>query len=92
MEQVVLTNTLVLPSIATSGLVYFVWLILLPKLRGYEIRQVHEVLPDGAQANRLVKVNKADLAQWDATHDEFGAAIDPTTKDKSVSPIGSHST
>ncbi|KAG5652761.1 hypothetical protein H0H81_003699 [Sphagnurus paluster] len=61
--------------LVVSGLSYVVWIQILPKLRGYEIRQVTETLDDGAQTNRLIKVPVFEIEQWDATHDHRGQLI-----------------
>ena len=52
------------------------------RVKGYAIRQVTEKLSDGAQVNRLVRVPKPKLAEWDATHDDHGNPIE-----KDVMPI-----
>lgn len=45
----------------------------IPKWRGYRIRtEVVEVDDNGAVTNRLRRVPLAELAQWDAEHDEAG--------------------
>ena len=62
-------------SLAVSGIAYVFIIILLPKWGNYTIRQKLERLPDGAQANSLVKVPNSELAEWDATHDEHGDEI-----------------
>ncbi|KAI8307605.1 High-affinity methionine permease [Colletotrichum sp. SAR11_59] len=55
------------------GLYYVFWMYLLPKWMGYEIRtEIVEVDNDGANTHRLVKVPKAEVAQWDSEHDEAG--------------------
>ncbi|CAA7267087.1 unnamed protein product [Cyclocybe aegerita] len=61
--------------LAVSAFVYLLVIILLPRWGNYTIRQLLERLPDGAQANRLVKVPNSELAEWDATHDEHGDVI-----------------
>jgi hypothetical protein len=61
--------------LAVSGLAYVFVVLLLPKWGNYTIRQFLEKLPDGAQATRLVKVPNAELADWDATHNEHGEFI-----------------
>ncbi|KAK7047354.1 hypothetical protein VNI00_006585 [Paramarasmius palmivorus] len=61
--------------LALSGLAYLLWIVVLPRLGGYHVRQVVDVLDDGAQALRVVKVPNAEIAHWDATHDEHGAVI-----------------
>ncbi len=70
-------------SLAVSGLAYVIWVVLLPKWGGYQIRQVLEKLPDGAQATRLVKVENEDIGEWDATHNERGDTINPDTRSSS---------
>jgi hypothetical protein len=72
--------------LAVSGIVYVLVIVLLPKWGGYTIRQLLERLPDGAQANRLVKVPNDQVAEWDATHDEHGDIIE---KKDSHSPVQS---
>ncbi|GLB40162.1 putative high affinity methionine permease [Lyophyllum shimeji] len=64
-----------LAILAICGLAYVLWLQILPKLKGYTIRQLIEKLDDGAQTNRLVRVANSELAEWDATHDEHGEVI-----------------
>ncbi|KAF2013583.1 LAT family L-amino acid transporter [Aaosphaeria arxii CBS 175.79] len=54
------------------GIYYVSWIYLVPKWRGYRIRQEVLVLEDGAQSHRLVKVPVAELEQWDATHNAVG--------------------
>lgn len=46
---------------------------LLPKWRGYEMRtEILDIDDNGASTHRLVKVPKANVPEWDATHDEAG--------------------
>ncbi|KAL0260272.1 hypothetical protein SLS55_003958 [Diplodia seriata] len=54
------------------ALYYWLWAVLLPKWKGYQLRQELVVLDDGAQSNRLRKVPNAEVAEWDATHDTAG--------------------
>ncbi|KAK0730147.1 amino acid permease-domain-containing protein [Lasiosphaeris hirsuta] len=55
------------------GVYYYFWVSLMPKLRGYRIRQVVLDVDDGAaQSHKLVKVPVEELAEWDATHDAVG--------------------
>ncbi|KAF9484383.1 high affinity methionine permease [Pholiota conissans] len=61
--------------LAISGLAYVLVVLVLPRWGNYSIRQFLEKLPDGAQATRLVKVPNAELAEWDATHNEHGEVI-----------------
>ncbi|TFK40147.1 high affinity methionine permease [Crucibulum laeve] len=62
--------------LALSGLAYVLWILILPNIKGYAIRQLLEKLPDGAQATRLVRVPNGELEEWDATHDEHGDVIE----------------
>ncbi|KAG6918648.1 hypothetical protein DXG01_012767 [Tephrocybe rancida] len=59
-----------------AGFAYLLWIHILPKLGGYAIRQLVEQLDDGAVTNRLIKVPNAELAEWDATHDEQGEIVE----------------
>lgn len=63
------------------GVYYYFWMHLLPKWRGYTIRsQVLDIDGDtGANTHRLVRVPNAELAEWDATHDELGRVRRRTT-------------
>ncbi|KAJ4175724.1 hypothetical protein NW759_017202 [Fusarium solani] len=59
--------------IIVCGLYYVFWMYLLPRWRGYEIRtEITNVDDNGATTHRLVKVPKAQVAQWDEEHDEAG--------------------
>ncbi|KAL4926214.1 amino acid permease-domain-containing protein [Aspergillus undulatus] len=60
---------------------YGFWAFLIPKWRGYKLRQELICLGDGAQSNRLHKVPDAEIAEWDATHDAAGRLIEvPATE------------
>jgi amino acid transporter len=65
-----------LAFLAVSAIVYVFAIVLMPKWGNYKIRQLLEKLPDGAQANRLVKVPNDQVAEWDATHDEHGDVVE----------------
>ncbi|KAL1642071.1 hypothetical protein SLS58_005659 [Diplodia intermedia] len=58
--------------ILICGVYYWVWIYLLPRLGGYEMRQRVVQLPDGAITHELVKVEKGELAKWDEEHDVLG--------------------
>ncbi|OJD31604.1 high-affinity methionine permease [Diplodia corticola] len=59
--------------ILACGVYYWVWIYLLPRLGGYEMRQRVVQLPDGAVTHELVRVVKGEeLARWDAEHDALG--------------------
>ncbi|PGG96465.1 hypothetical protein AJ80_09827 [Polytolypa hystricis UAMH7299] len=51
---------------------YYLWIHLIPKWKGYQIRQDVLVLDDGATTHRLVKVPNDQLAAWDKEHDVVG--------------------
>ncbi|KAJ4394462.1 hypothetical protein N0V93_003680 [Gnomoniopsis smithogilvyi] len=54
------------------GIYYLVWAKLLPKWKGYTLRQEVVDLGQGAEAHRIAKVPNAQLADWDAEHDAVG--------------------
>ncbi|KAF4835519.1 High-affinity methionine permease [Colletotrichum tropicale] len=58
---------------------YWFWAFLIPKWKGYKLRQELVSFEDGAQSNQLRKVPYADVAEWDATHDAAGRIINNTT-------------
>ncbi|KAF0315774.1 high-affinity methionine permease [Colletotrichum asianum] len=58
---------------------YWFWAFLIPKWKGYKLRQELISFEDGAQSNQLRKVPYADVAEWDATHDAAGRTINNTT-------------
>ncbi|KAG6908688.1 hypothetical protein DXG01_003702 [Tephrocybe rancida] len=47
-----------LAIIACCGIYYYIWIVLLPRLGGYEIVEEIETLPDGARNTRLVRKYK----------------------------------
>ncbi|KAH7273129.1 hypothetical protein FSOLCH5_003375 [Fusarium solani] len=57
---------------------YWLWAFLLPKWKGYHLRQELVSFEDGAQSNQLRKVPNVELAEWDATHDAAGRRIEPS--------------
>jgi hypothetical protein len=59
---------------------YYLWITILPKLRGYRIRQETLVFENGAQSHRLIKVPVAEIEQWDATHDAVGRPLHRTSE------------
>ncbi|KAH7325570.1 amino acid permease-domain-containing protein [Stachybotrys elegans] len=59
--------------IFVCGAYYYFWMVLLPRWGSYTIRsQVLNVDDNGANTHRLLRVPNAELAEWDATHDELG--------------------
>jgi hypothetical protein len=62
--------------IAFCGAYYYSWMTLLPRWGGYAIRsQVLNVDDNGANTHRLLRVPNAELAEWDASHDELGREL-----------------
>ncbi|TDZ46849.1 High-affinity methionine permease [Colletotrichum trifolii] len=57
------------------GVYYWLWIFVVPKARGYRIRQQLLELADGAQSHELVKVPVAELGDWDAAHDNIGRPL-----------------
>ncbi|KAF4763806.1 hypothetical protein N7455_010502 [Penicillium solitum] len=58
------------------GIYYYFWAFLIPKWKGYKLRQELLSLDDGVQSNRLQKVPVAEIQEWDATHDAAGRLIE----------------
>lgn len=65
-------------SLIVCGLYYVGWIYVLPKVRGYRIRQGVITLDSGAKTHKLFKVPLAELATWDATHDALGHDLNDT--------------
>ena len=65
-------------SLLICGGYYWLWAFLLPKWKGYHLRQELVSFEDGAQSNQLRKVPNVELAEWDATHDAAGRRIEPS--------------
>lgn len=63
-------------SLILCGIYYWVWIFVLPKYRGYEIRQELLVLDNGATTHKLHNIPLAELADWDAKHDVTGKYLD----------------
>jgi hypothetical protein len=59
--------------IGICGAYYYVWMKVLPRWGKYAIRS--QVDDDCADPHRLVRVSDAEVAFWDASHDELGRAI-----------------
>ncbi|KAL6232434.1 hypothetical protein BDW75DRAFT_232786 [Aspergillus navahoensis] len=55
---------------------YALWAYLIPKWKGYRLRQEIITLEDGAQSNRLRKIPKEEVEEWDASHDAAGRLVD----------------
>ena len=61
--------------IVLCGIYYALWTWLIPKWRGYQLRQELIDLGNGAQSHRLVKVQTRDLPEWDSRHDAAGGIV-----------------
>lgn len=55
---------------------YVVWIVWLPNIKGYKVRQELVHLGNGAQTHVLTKVPYADVEEWDRLHDANGQRID----------------
>ncbi|KAK7923709.1 hypothetical protein PG985_007780 [Apiospora marii] len=52
---------------------YKAWISWIPKWKGYAIRpEIIDIGNNGAKSHHLVRVPKAELAEWDDAHDEAG--------------------
>ncbi|KAG8156440.1 hypothetical protein KVR01_013674 [Diaporthe batatas] len=58
--------------LVTCGVYYWFWAKLIPKWRGYQLRQVVIKLDNGAQTHEIKKIPNEELAEFDATHDAAG--------------------
>lgn len=54
------------------GLYYYLWIKVLPRVKGYELRQTVIEYDNKSIVHHLVKVPKADVAHWDEEHDAEG--------------------
>lgn len=62
------------------GIYYYFWSQVIPKWKGYELRQELIVLGGGAQKNKICRVPFNELAEWDANHDVTGRLKSSTTR------------
>lgn len=63
-------------SIVFCALYYYVWIVAIPKWRGFRYRQAVIVLDDGAVTHSLTRVPVDELEVWDAKHDVAGRSVD----------------
>ncbi|KAJ8110959.1 hypothetical protein OPT61_g6335 [Boeremia exigua] len=70
------------------GLYYVGWIYVLPKVRGYRIRQGVITLDSGAKTHKLFKVPVAELAEWDATHDALGHTLNDASSSEHGVQVG----
>ncbi|KAM5350044.1 hypothetical protein ACJ41O_006549 [Fusarium nematophilum] len=70
------------------GLYYWLWAFLIPKWKGYKLRQELVSFDDGAQSNRLQKIPNAKVAEWDAAHDAAGRVIETPVNDIRIQEKG----
>ncbi|KAL6416334.1 hypothetical protein AUP68_00551 [Ilyonectria robusta] len=54
------------------GLYYWTWVYLLPRWKGYRLRQEVLSLDDGVQTHRINKIPISQLDEWDENHDATG--------------------
>lgn len=72
-------------SLIVCGLYYVGWIYVIPRVRGYRIRQGVITLDSGAKTHNLIKVPVSELSTWDATHDALGRRVDDAdSSDQSV--------
>ncbi|EYE90265.1 high affinity methionine permease [Aspergillus ruber CBS 135680] len=67
---------------------YWFWAFLIPKWRGYKLRQELINLDGGVQSNRLTKVPDAEVAEWDTMHDAAGRLIESTFEGEEIQVLG----
>lgn len=75
-------------SLLTCAIYYWFWAFLLPKWKGYRLRQELISLDDGAQSNKLRKVPISEVDEWDATHDAAGRLLGPSAGETLVQEKG----
>lgn len=75
--------------LVTCGLYYYVYVKLIPRIKGYELRQEVVTYANGDETNKLVKVPVAELERWDASHDVSGRPLSDSVTYASGS-AGSH--
>ena len=61
--------------VIACGVYYLIWARLLPKWRGYQIRNTVIVLPDGAVSHNIIKVKNDQVEAWDAKQDPSGRSL-----------------
>ncbi|KAI0555228.1 high-affinity methionine permease [Xylaria curta] len=60
-------------AIVLCAIYYIIWMYLLPKLGGYQLRpEILNVGNQGANTHRLLKVPLDEVDKWDREHDEAG--------------------
>ncbi|KAI0193377.1 amino acid permease-domain-containing protein [Xylaria flabelliformis] len=60
-------------AIVLCAIYYIIWMYLLPKLGGYQLRpEILNVGNQGANTHRLIKVPLDEVDKWDREHDEAG--------------------
>ena len=60
---------------------YWLWVYGIPYIGGYRLRQEVVNLGDGAVSHKLLKIPKAELLEWDASHDAVGRALGSSRDD-----------
>lgn len=78
--------------ILVCGLYYYFWMTLLPQWGGYTIRsKVINVDDNGANTHRLLRVANAELAEFDASHDELGRELTKRQTGNGAGVLAQHS-
>lgn len=83
MPLLMLTSYL-LSSLIACGIYYWLWAFIIPKYRGYQLRQELVDLGGGVQSNKLRKIPVSELEEWDATHDKAGSRIEALAEEIQV--------
>lgn len=80
---------MILISLIACAIYYWLWAFLIPKWKGYKLRQELIHLDGGVQSNRLRKIPHSELAEWDATHDATGCLVGSPVEEVQVQVKGS---
>lgn len=78
-------------SLIACGTYYWFWAKLIPKWRGYQLRQEVLKLDNGAQTHEIKKVPNDELAEFDATHDAAGRLKVVSSESREQEKLGSGS-
>ena len=73
------TNIAVSFSLVLCGIYYYLWIYVIPRWRGYRIRQETVIFEDGANAHKLTQVPIEKVDEWDRNHDPLGRHISPNS-------------
>jgi len=73
-------------SIVVCFLYYLTWYRWLPKVGGYQLRQVVLTLDDGTVTHSLIKVKNEELEAWEAKHDPSGRSLSEYSSGEDTPP------